>query len=42
LPRPRACVIGEAMVAWVLADTLIEKLGGDSIREMKAHWENWR
>jgi chorismate synthase len=37
---PRACVIGEAMVAWVLADALIEKFGGDSIREMKAHWES--
>ncbi len=35
---PRACVIGEAMVAWVLADALIEKLGGDSLSEMKAHW----
>jgi chorismate synthase len=32
---PRACVIGEAMVAWVLADALMEKLGGDSIEEMK-------
>jgi len=39
---PRACVIGEAMVAWVLADALIEKLGGDSLREMKAHWESAR
>jgi len=36
---PRACVIGEAMVAWVLADALIEKLGGDSVAEMKAHWQ---
>jgi chorismate synthase len=35
---PRACVIGEAMVAWVLADALMEKAGGDSLREMKAHW----
>jgi chorismate synthase len=34
---PRACVIGEAMVAWVLADALIEKLGGDSMAEMKTH-----
>ncbi len=34
---PRACVIGEAMVAWVLADALVEKLGGDSISEMKEH-----
>jgi chorismate synthase len=32
---PRACVIGEAMVAWVLADALMEKLGGDSLAEMK-------
>jgi chorismate synthase len=35
---PRACVIGEAMVAWVLADALMEKVGGDSLDEMKAHW----
>jgi chorismate synthase len=35
---PRACVIGEAMVAWVLAQALTEKLGGDSISEMKARW----
>jgi chorismate synthase len=34
---PRACVIGEAMVAWVLADALMEKLGGDSLAEMKQH-----
>ena len=32
---PRACVIGEAMVAWVLADAVMEKLGGDSLTEMK-------
>ncbi len=31
---PRACVIGEAMVAWVLADALVEKYGGDSMAEM--------
>lgn len=39
---PRACVIGEAMVAWVLADALIEKLGGDSVEEMKRGIENIR
>ena len=32
---PRAGVIGEAMVCFVLADALIEKLGGDSLAEMK-------
>jgi hypothetical protein len=25
------------MVGWVLADALLEKLGGDSLEEMKAH-----
>ena len=34
---PRAGVIGEAMVAWVLANALIEKFGGDSIAEMKSN-----
>jgi len=34
-PVPRAVVILEAMTAFVLADALIEKLGGDSIDEMK-------
>lgn len=38
---PRACVIGEAMVAWVLADALLEKTGGDSLREMRAHFDSW-
>jgi len=32
---PRACVIGEAMVAWILADALLEKFGGDSMTEMR-------
>ncbi|MBI3535956.1 MAG: chorismate synthase [Chloroflexi bacterium] len=32
---PRACVIGEAMVAWVLAEAWMEKFGGDSMEEMK-------
>jgi chorismate synthase len=34
-PVPRAVPILEAMVALVLADSLIEKLGGDSMDEMK-------
>ena len=32
---PRAGVVGEAMVAYVLADALLEKLGGDSLAEMR-------
>jgi chorismate synthase len=34
---PAASVVGEAMVAWVLADALLEKLGGDSVEEMARH-----
>lgn len=33
-PVPRAVVVLEAMVCYVLADALIEKLGGDSLAEM--------
>jgi chorismate synthase len=32
---PRAAVVGEAMIAFVLADALLEKLGGDSLAEMQ-------
>lgn len=32
---PRAGVVAEAMMAFVLADALLEKLGGDSLEEMR-------
>ena len=32
---PAAAVVGEAMVAWVLAGALVERLGNDSLAEMK-------
>ena len=35
---PSASIVGEAMVAWVLADALLEKLGGDSLGEVKRHF----
>ena len=41
-PVPRAVPILEAMVAFVLADTLIEKLGGDSIDEMMPRFDALR
>ncbi len=41
-PVPRAVPILEAMVAFVLADALIEKLGGDSIEEMKPRFDSLR
>jgi len=36
---PAAGVIAEAMVALVLADAALEKLGGDSMQELLVHWE---
>ena len=41
-PVPRAVPILEAMVAFVLADALIEKLGGDSINEMQPRFATLR
>jgi chorismate synthase len=34
---PAASIVGEAMLAWVLADALAEKIGGDSVDEMRRH-----
>ena len=39
---PRAVPIVEAMVAIVLADALLEKLGGDSVAEMRPRFEQLR
>lgn len=39
---PRAVPIGEAMLAFVLADALLEKLGGDSIEEMRPRFNTLR
>ncbi|HLF56105.1 MAG TPA: chorismate synthase [Thermoanaerobaculia bacterium] len=36
---PAAGVIGEAMLALVLADACLEKFGGDSLAELLAHFE---
>jgi chorismate synthase len=36
---PRAVPIGEAMMAIVIADALIEKLGGDSMEEMRPRFD---
>ena len=41
-PVPRAVVVLEAVTAIVLADALIEKLGGDSIGEMKPRFDALR
>ncbi|MGB1289016.1 MAG: chorismate synthase, partial [Aggregatilineales bacterium] len=36
---PRAIPVGEAMMAITLADALLEKIGGDSLQEMKPRFE---
>jgi len=36
---PAAGVIGEAMMALIVADALLEKIGGDSFAELVAHYE---
>jgi chorismate synthase len=36
---PAAAVVGEAMVAIVLADALLEKFGGDSVEELISNWQ---
>jgi chorismate synthase len=39
---PAAGVIGEAMVALVLAQAMLEKFGGDSLREAKRNFDNYQ
>jgi len=41
-PVPRAVPVVEAMVAFVLADALLEKLGGDSLAEQRPRFEQLR
>jgi len=41
-PVPRAVPIVEAMLCYVLADALLEKLGGDSIAEMRPRFDSLR
>ncbi len=36
---PAAAVVGEAMVALVLADAVLERFGGDSMHQLRAHVE---
>jgi chorismate synthase len=38
---PAAGVIGEAMVAVVLADACLEKFGGDNLKETLANYRNY-
>jgi len=39
---PAAAVVGEAMVALVLADAVLEKFGGDSVPELLDNWRSYQ
>jgi len=39
---PAAAVIGEAMLALVLAGTMLDKFGGDSFPEIKKRFDDWQ
>ena len=39
---PAAAVVAEAMVAFVLADAVTEKFGGDSVEELQSNWRSFR
>ena len=36
---PAASIIAESMLCFVLADSLLEKFGGDSVDQLKAHMD---
>ncbi len=38
---PAAAVVGEAMVALVLADAFLEKFGGDAMSEVRRNFESY-
>jgi len=38
---PAAGVVGEAMVSFILADAILEKFGGDSMREFLRNWRSY-
>jgi chorismate synthase len=39
---PAASVVGEAMVALVLTEAVLEKFGGDGLAELERAWEGFR
>jgi chorismate synthase len=39
---PAASVVGEAVAAWEIAVTFLEKFGGDSLVEIKENYENYK
>ena len=38
---PAAAIVGEAAMAWVLAQSFVEKFGGDSLEEVKRNYRGY-
>jgi len=38
---PAAAVVGEAVTAWVLAEAVLEKFGGDHLEETLQNYRNY-
>jgi len=39
---PAACVVAEAMVAWVLGGELVEQFGGDTVEDLRERLDAYR
>lgn len=39
---PAACIVGEAMLSWVLAQAIMEQFGGDTLEDLKERWGSYR
>jgi chorismate synthase len=39
---PAACIVGEAMLSWVLARTIMEQFGGDTLGDLKQRWTSYK
>jgi chorismate synthase len=38
---PAACIVGEAMMAWVLISAITEQFGGDTVAEIRQRWKDY-
>ena len=39
---PAACVVGEAMLSWVLAGAVMEQFGGDTLDDLAERWNSYK
>lgn len=38
---PAACIVGEAMFCWVLAQAVMDQFGGDTLEDLKGRWNSY-